>query len=43
MKFFSSSSNVLASCDQSGEVFVRRVYEDNPTDEKAPILVRLAQ
>jgi len=28
MRFFSASSNILASCDSGGEVFVRRITED---------------
>jgi len=29
MRFFSASSSLLASSDQSGAVFVRRIYEED--------------
>lgn len=37
MKFVGVNSNVLASCDSSGEVFVRKVFEEAPGE---PIQVR---
>jgi hypothetical protein len=40
MRFLSPSSNVLASCDDSGVVIVRRIYEEGPSGAEATIKVK---
>ncbi|KAF5841033.1 hypothetical protein DUNSADRAFT_14591 [Dunaliella salina] len=30
MRFYAATSNLLASCDQSGKVFVRKIFEGSP-------------
>eukprot|EP00983_Pelagomonas_calceolata_P131097 1161743-Pelagomonas_calceolata.AAC.6 len=30
MRFYAATSNLLASCDQSGRVFVRKIFEGSP-------------